>query len=1100
MDQARCRQTHRRAGFAARLVPLAIALLVALSPTTAGGALAKDWKTGQVRDLTFDIPAEWHFIFDAKDKAGGYAPDARSADDARYGVLVVPGRFADMIPEEAITGKTTLDIGGRTATEYHVQMPTEVDTEGRMIDIEGESIDGLPIGFALVGPTAKRDEWVPIFDRVLATARFTTDTFIVPEVDGLWYVGGRPDRVARAVGQSRDAYFSIDPHVDVMGDDRLEVVRLGPFVLRIVSGAPQLDGRIDPAGSQIDWDDGTRWTRTPEAGLAEAPEKPMSRAEPKAFAFGPLATRVPDNWAISTSSRDPLQSAYAIDPGHQGLAGAATLAVAADEAEAAFASYLEQANAVLLQSGRQVQGSAPEDPWTMSARYEGVMVWGADGAQPTMLEARAAPTATGLVMLFVAWPSYATQAAIDNGLAVLASATLATGAADEAGTGTVLFDGTLSDQWQELATAGGDFARFARFDDGALIVDVPAGNSWGKTGIWSREPVVDPVGKDGEGAGIRVSVSVDPDGTSGFVVALGARDTPEEWFSHDVRFGWSRNDDDASGAAVLMIRQHEVWRLATDGHAPAVVDLAIDGDGVATVTLPDGRRMEAAVPGGPPADGYRLYTLAHAPAENAAASLALREIVMKRGAADAGRSSLSIYPDDRDEIVLFDGGLGRAWVSHSAAGGDFARSARLDGDGLAIDVPEESGWGKVGILSPEPLVWLDAFGDDAEVTVEFAIDPERTDGFALALTVPGYGGVVGNDPSYPNALFQWLRTPDGSGSHAEFRLNPHRDGDFWSAEGGAAAPETVRFDFHPGEITVIANGFEPVTRPWSAAVDGAGFHVYAYSVASEADRATRFALKQIRLTRTMAEPSPPARPAAGVAPLPVVTLFDGDPGTLWEPIGINGAAFAEHGRFEDGRLAIEVPADAYSWGKTGLLSKQPGLALDERVWGTPHRVTIAVDPARTTGLQILFSAQPVADMWPSHDGGVSFIRQGDTYVLGLRTGIAPYNAWSRQVAAEWIENNWDGTLQIDNGQEWMAVGIPGGPVVRGTGFGIGNKARRFMTIVSHPATEHGRSTLVLKRITGQWVMPDGMTAEQRWVLVDDDDFDPDGFLAEIANF
>ncbi len=41
----------------------------------------------------------------------------------------------------------------------------------------------------------------------------------------------------------------------------------------------------------------------------------------------------------------------------------------------------------------------------------------------------------------------------------------------------------LGTKWSGLSAVGGDYAKFARFKDGELIVDVPAGSSWGNAGI-----------------------------------------------------------------------------------------------------------------------------------------------------------------------------------------------------------------------------------------------------------------------------------------------------------------------------------------------------------------------------------------------------------------------------------------------------------------------------------------------------------------------------------------------------------------------------------------------------------------------------------------
>ncbi len=47
--------------------------------------------------------------------------------------------------------------------------------------------------------------------------------------------------------------------------------------------------------------------------------------------------------------------------------------------------------------------------------------------------------------------------------------------------------GDRGGMWQQIQTAGGDFKRFAKYEDGAFAVNVPAENSWGKTGIKSEK-------------------------------------------------------------------------------------------------------------------------------------------------------------------------------------------------------------------------------------------------------------------------------------------------------------------------------------------------------------------------------------------------------------------------------------------------------------------------------------------------------------------------------------------------------------------------------------------------------------------------------------
>ena len=89
---------------------------------------------------------------------------------------------------------------------------------------------------------------------------------------------------------------------------------------------------------------------------------------------------------------------------------------------------------------------------------------------------------------------------------------------------TVLFEGSLGDQWKELSWSGGDYKKFARIQNSVLLVSVPAGNSYGNTGIRSSEPLIEFPEEDSKFA-TRLSLSIEPELSSAFVVAL----IPPNW-------------------------------------------------------------------------------------------------------------------------------------------------------------------------------------------------------------------------------------------------------------------------------------------------------------------------------------------------------------------------------------------------------------------------------------------------------------------------------------------------------------------------------------------------------------------------------------------
>ena len=81
------------------------------------------------------------------------------------------------------------------------------------------------------------------------------------------------------------------------------------------------------------------------------------------------------------------------------------------------------------------------------------------------------------------------------------------------------FQNGLGDRWDPVAVVGGDFGRFARFESGKLIVNVPQGNSWGKTGVQSKQPIFTVDRSFAAQPGL-ILIKTDPTLTTGFVVTL----------------------------------------------------------------------------------------------------------------------------------------------------------------------------------------------------------------------------------------------------------------------------------------------------------------------------------------------------------------------------------------------------------------------------------------------------------------------------------------------------------------------------------------------------------------------------------------------------
>ena len=294
---------------------------------------------------------------------------------------------------------------------------------------------------------------------------------------------------------------------------------------------------------------------------------------------------------------------------------------------------------------------------------------------------------------------------------------------------------------------------------------------------------------------------------------------------------------------------------------------------------------------------------------------------------------------------------------------------------------------------------------------------------------------------------------------------------------------------------VLAEGMAPVTRRFPVAEDGAGLRVYAYSAVAEPNAPTRFALRSIRMRRTLGPDAAPPDPAPGVAPLPSETVFAGVADPRWEPIGVAGGNFDSFARYENGALVVDVPA-GNSWGKTGLLSAEPIVILDPRVRITPSRIELQLDPATPENLNVALSGHKLADMWLDHQAWytLSYVAERDIWVMGVRS--SPYHDWSREIDPAWMAEHWDGRVSIDVGDGWTAIAMPGGPrLYAAVPVDVGNAL--YAVVQAHAPGDGKAAALTLKSIKAGLATPAGMSEIDRWDLVDDNDFDPDAFLSDL---
>jgi hypothetical protein len=659
---------------------------------------------------------------------------------------------------------------------------------------------------------------------------------------------------------------------------------------------------------------------------------------------------------------------------------------------------------------------------------------------------------------------------------------------------TLVFDGSESPDWLPIAYSGGRVEDFLRYGEAGLEVTVPAGNGWGSTGLYSATPILG-VPFAWASTGQRLRLRLDPARTTGFVLALVPPESlgRDDWGGHEVRLAYVEPQE-GPPQMIAWTRQSERDRVTiTDKAALAELSVTVWPGGLLTVQDAAGRMLiQAPTPDLTAGSRMHVYAVASAADAEAPVALALRDIRLDLPEAPPGPDPVAPLGDTTETATLFDGTLyAPRFVRYNAHGGDFARHARLDGGALVVEVPEGAAWGKVGLYSPDPVIWLDRFDGDAEVRLRLDFDAARTSGFVVALS--GVHTLVGNDPSNPRFAFHLRRTSEG-GLRATRLIDYDQDMQVLDLP-GTEMPETVELVLDATGVQVLAPGFPDDALPWGQLHEGAGLRLHVYTHPEAEGQAVAMALRGITLTRRPASlPAVEPLAAPGVEPLPQTVVFDGRPDPRWVPFSfIYEKTFDDLVRYQDGWMVAETP-DGSSWGRVGLLSDKPLVIPDRRLQRTPYRFAFTLDPARTDGFATILSTTRVEDMWGSRAVYVALARdirgaQAGRMRLVLDSGSG---SWSRSFDPDWIGANWDGALTLDLSEGWAQVALPGASIRGNAPIYLFGEYHMVMQTIG--AGDYDGARAALARVTGGWVTPAFMDALSRMTLLDDADFDPAAFV------
>jgi hypothetical protein len=304
-----------------------------------------------------------------------------------------------------------------------------------------------------------------------------------------------------------------------------------------------------------------------------------------------------------------------------------------------------------------------------------------------------------------------------------------------------LFAGALDARWDKLQGLGGDFAAFAKLNNSALAVDVPAGHSWGRTGVASASFAGVFLDDFGAGAKQTFTFRFDPARSTAFVAALV---TDRDWCARGGNvegFAFVFAPKAEGGGALAR------WVDLGPSQDRGKADIAATGAKEVAIVLTPGA-ASASVDGVKLAEGPVKGLEAHVALAvcvftqgrdvNQPAAMALKEIVVDRqpGARESEpKPAAGVAPPS--PVVLLGAKSMIEWEGQAPYyGGDFAKFGALRDGRLDISVPQGDGARTTGLVSKTQVVSFDLYADEAPYRLRYAFDPLRTTDFVVQLTDP----------------------------------------------------------------------------------------------------------------------------------------------------------------------------------------------------------------------------------------------------------------------------------------------------------------------------------------------------------------------------
>lgn len=666
--------------------------------------------------------------------------------------------------------------------------------------------------------------------------------------------------------------------------------------------------------------------------------------------------------------------------------------------------------------------------------------------------------------------------------------------------GLLIFDGRSLDKVTPFAFNGVDFDQDARLTGDAIEIRLPEKKGWPRLGIATTGRVLSMPGPD-EVVVARVTAVIDADTSTGLSFSLtppdAALEDPATTNNLEVQLV---NHGQGQGELLVSTRATRTHYKRPfrwpDGNAELhvllrpdqVVDLRSRG-GVQLAQVP----LDVDLGG----SDWAVLTHLQVNRKNRSGQLTLRRLAVDE-IPFRPLPDVDDIANQTETFTIFDGtALEPFWSPATSDPHRFHRFARLEHGALRLQwsAADKQKWH--GIDTPEAVLWLDRLHGAGEARIDVRLEGAATKGFEIALQ--GAFTLPGNTMSSEAYKLQILEDADGT-----YRASsgvPQRKADVLGTAGLGAVPDDISLILTPGAVRVEGQGLPEGKVDFPLARSGSGLRMQLRTLPTpEGDAALH--LREVRVSRMPGLPLPPPQPREKVDPLPTTVFFDTEPGSTWQGKSPGDTDYEALASQKAQGLTLKRRDRIPNAHRIALSSKEPIVALDERLARTPFEITLMVDSEPSLGTSIWLHEQPdrfeksaiaMLNLYEIPDGPDAGKLQ-----VQLKAGHFSYGRWQRVLSVNQWKERWDGSIRLHLGDGWLAVAL-GDDRLMVSPLSQAAAGRQFyLTITPGGPVDRDPGQVTLREIRGGWAMPRGMTGLERMHLLDDAEFDPDRFLDLLA--